>query len=115
MVHFVGAGPGGPDLITMRGARLLSEADCVIYAGSLVNPALLALTKEGASIYNSAQMTLEPVSYTHLVKYPLDWGFSSREGKTAACPASEFTPLWRRNPNPAGILLPLLYHKERCV
>lgn len=61
MVHFVGAGPGGPDLITLRGARLLSEADCVIYAGSLVNPALLALTKEGASIYNSAQMTLEQV------------------------------------------------------
>lgn len=61
MVHFVGAGPGGPDLITLRGARLLGEADCVIYAGSLVNPALLALTKEGASIYNSAQMTLEQV------------------------------------------------------
>lgn len=61
MVHFVGAGPGGPDLITLRGAQLLGEADCVIYAGSLVNPALLALTREGASIYNSAQMTLEQV------------------------------------------------------
>mgnify|MGYP000204036810 CR=1 FL=1 len=61
MVHFVGAGPGGPDLITLRGAQLLSEADCVIYAGSLVNPALLAMTREGASIYNSAQMTLEQV------------------------------------------------------
>ena len=61
MVHFVGAGPGGPDLITLRGAQLLGEADCVIYAGSLVNPALLAMTREGASIYNSAQMTLEQV------------------------------------------------------
>ena len=61
MVHFVGAGPGGPDLITLRGAQLLGEAGCVIYAGSLVNPALLAMTREGASIYNSAQMTLEQV------------------------------------------------------
>ena len=42
MVHFVGAGPGAPDLITRRGAALLQEADCIIYAGSLVNPALLA-------------------------------------------------------------------------
>ena len=40
MVHFVGAGPGAPDLITRRGAALLQEADCIIYAGSLVNPAL---------------------------------------------------------------------------
>ena len=46
MVHFVGAGPGAPDLITRRGAALLADADCIIYAGSLVNPA--------------------PVSYTHL-------------------------------------------------
>ena len=45
MVHFVGAGPGGPDLITLRGAQLLGEADCVIYAVSLVNPALLAMTR----------------------------------------------------------------------
>lgn len=61
MVHFVGAGPGGPDLITLRGARLLGEADCVIYAGSLVNPVLLGLTREGIPIYNSAKMTLEEV------------------------------------------------------
>lgn len=61
MVHFVGAGSGAPDLITVRGAKLLREADVVIYAGSLVNPALLDLTKEGCAIYNSAKMTLEEV------------------------------------------------------
>ena len=47
MVHFVGAGPGAPDLITLRGQALLKEADCVIYAGSLVNPELLRVTKRG--------------------------------------------------------------------
>ena len=41
MVHFVGAGSGAPDLITLRGKRFLEEADVVIYAGSLVNPQLL--------------------------------------------------------------------------
>lgn len=61
MVHFVGAGPGAADLITLRGAKLLRQADCIIYAGSLVNPALLALAKDGCSIYNSAEMTLEEV------------------------------------------------------
>ena len=61
MVHFVGAGPGAPDLITWRGAALLQEADCIIYAGSLVNPALLGLAKPGCAIYNSAEMTLEQV------------------------------------------------------
>ena len=59
MVNFVGAGPGGEDLITLRGARLLSEADCIIYAGSLVNPALLKMAKEGCEIYDSAKMTLD--------------------------------------------------------
>ena len=61
MVHFVGAGPGGPDLITLRGAQLLKEADCVVYAGSLVNPALLGFVREGVPVYNSAHMTLEQV------------------------------------------------------
>ena len=61
MIHFVGAGPGAPDLITRRGAALLQNADCIIYAGSLVNPALLGLAKEGCAIYNSAEMTLEQV------------------------------------------------------
>ena len=61
MIHFVGAGPGAPDLITQRGAALLQTADCIIYAGSLVNPALLGLAKSGCTIYNSAEMTLEQV------------------------------------------------------
>ena len=61
MVHFVGAGSGAADLITVRGARLLHEADVVIYAGSLVNPELLAYASEAAEIHNSAAMTLEEV------------------------------------------------------
>lgn len=61
MVHFVGAGPGAPDLITVRGKKYLEEADVIIYAGSLVNPQLLAYAKESCQIYNSAKMTLEEV------------------------------------------------------
>ena len=61
MVHFVGAGSGAVDLITVRGAKLLSEADVVIYAGSLVNPELLKYTKPGCAVHNSAEMTLEEV------------------------------------------------------
>ena len=61
MVHFVGAGPGAPDLITLRGAKLLREADVVIYAGSLVNAALLKTCKAGCEIHNSAEMTLPEV------------------------------------------------------
>lgn len=61
MVHFVGAGSGAVDLITVRGAKLLGEADVVIYAGSLVNPDLLQYCKQGCEIHNSAEMTLEQV------------------------------------------------------
>ena len=61
MIYFVGAGSGAPDLITVRGARLLSEADVIVYAGSLVNPALLDYKKDGCKVYNSAKMTLEEV------------------------------------------------------
>lgn len=61
MVHFVGAGSGAPDLITLRGARLLGEADVVIYAGSLVNPELLILTKPDCELHDSAKLTLEEV------------------------------------------------------
>ena len=59
MVHIVGAGCGAPDLITLRGKRLLEEADVIIYAGSLVNKELLDYAKEGCEIHDSAKMTLE--------------------------------------------------------
>jgi len=61
MVHFVGAGSGAVDLITVRGARLLGEADVIIYAGSLVNPELLKYAKAGCEIHDSAKLTLEQV------------------------------------------------------
>lgn len=74
MVHFVGAGSGAVDLITVRGARLLKEADVIIYAGSLVNPELLGYASQKAEIYNSAEMTLEEV--IEVVKK------AEKEGKT---------------------------------
>lgn len=61
MVHFVGAGPGALDLITVRGKNLLKKADIVIYAGSLVNPELLDYAVNAKKIYNSAKMTLEEI------------------------------------------------------
>lgn len=61
MVHFVGAGTGAVDLITVRGMKMLEQADVVIYAGSLVNPEILNYTKDECEIYNSAKMTLEEV------------------------------------------------------
>ena len=61
MIHFVGAGCGAADLITVRGAKLLKEADVIIYAGSLVNPQLLNDAKDNCRIFNSAEMTLEEV------------------------------------------------------
>ena len=62
MIDFVGAGSGAADLITVRGMRLISEADVIIYAGSLVNPQLLDYKKEGCIVHNSAFMTLEEVT-----------------------------------------------------
>ena len=61
MIHFVGAGSGAVDLITVRGQKLLKEADIVVYAGSLVNPELLKNCQKDCQIYNSAKMTLEEV------------------------------------------------------
>ena len=61
MINFVGAGSGAVDLITVRGAKLLEQADVVIYAGSLVNPELLEYCSPGCEIHNSASMTLEEV------------------------------------------------------
>jgi precorrin-4 C11-methyltransferase len=60
-VWFVGAGPGDPELITLKGKALLERAGAVIYAGSLVNPALLDWVQEGAAVYDSASMTLEEI------------------------------------------------------
>ena len=61
MVHIVGAGAGDPELITVKGQKLLGAADVVIYAGSLVNPELLKFCKDDAEIFNSAEMTLEEI------------------------------------------------------
>ena len=61
MVDFVGAGSGAADLITIRGKRLIEQADVIIYAGSLVNPELLEFAKANCEIYNSAEMTLDEV------------------------------------------------------
>ena len=63
-VFIVGAGPGDPELITVKGQRLLKKADVIIYAGSLVNPAILNVAKAGAEIFNSASMTLPEVIET---------------------------------------------------
>ncbi len=72
MVYFIGAGPGAADLITVRGCELLKKADVVIYAGSLVNPELLAYTKAGCKIFNSATMTLEEVFEVIVREYARD-------------------------------------------
>ena len=74
MIHFVGAGSGAADLITVRGKAFLEEADVLIYAGSLVNPQLLDYAKEDCVIYNSAKMTLEEV--IHVIEK------AEAEGKT---------------------------------
>lgn len=61
MVHFVGAGPGAVDLITVRGKEFLEKADVIIYAGSLVNPELLKYAKDGCEIHDSAKLDLGQV------------------------------------------------------
>lgn len=61
MVHFVGAGSGAPDLITLRGKNLIENADVIIYAGSLVNPELLNYAKDGCEIYDSSRLSLDEI------------------------------------------------------
>ena len=61
MVSFIGAGPGDPELLTIKGKKIIDSADVIIYAGSLVNPQVLSGAKEGAVIYNSALMNLDEV------------------------------------------------------
>ncbi len=60
-VYFIGAGPGDPDLITVKGARIIREADVVIYTGSLVNPAVVQDVSEEAVVYDSAGMNLDEI------------------------------------------------------
>lgn len=71
MINFVGAGPGNVELITLKGRRLLEEADIVIYAGSLVSKEHLDFCREGSEIYNSAGMTLEEVIEVMVEGYKL--------------------------------------------
>lgn len=63
-IYFVGAGPGDPKLITLRGKELLEQADVVIYAGSLVNPVVLEYSRKDAEMHDSAKMTLEQIEET---------------------------------------------------
>jgi precorrin-4/cobalt-precorrin-4 C11-methyltransferase len=58
-ISFVGAGPGDPELITVKGQRLIEEADCIVYAGSLVPEVLIESRKSSAEVHNSAGLTLE--------------------------------------------------------
>ncbi|MDR1268145.1 MAG: precorrin-4 C(11)-methyltransferase [Planctomycetaceae bacterium] len=66
MIYFVGAGPGNKELLTIKGAKILSQADCIVYAGSLVNTELLEEVKKCCAIYDSSKMTLEEVMDTML-------------------------------------------------
>lgn len=70
IIKIVGAGAGDPELITVKGMNALKEADIVIYAGSLVNPALLDYCKEGCKIYDSAGMNLDEVIEVMKEAYP---------------------------------------------
>ena len=60
-LYFVGAGPGDPELLTLKAHKLLTSADVVIWAGSLINPQIIDCVKPGAAVYDSAGMTLEEI------------------------------------------------------
>ncbi|MDR1450583.1 MAG: precorrin-4 C(11)-methyltransferase [Propionibacteriaceae bacterium] len=60
-VHFVGAGPGASDLITLRGSRLLAAADVIVFAGSLINPDLLTLARPDAALHDSSALALDDI------------------------------------------------------
>ena len=95
MIHFVGAGPGSPDLITVRGKQYLEEADVIIYAGSLVNPQLLEYSKDVCTIYNSAKMTLEEV-------IACDANSAEADGKDDSAASYRRSVHLRRNPRADG-------------
>jgi precorrin-4/cobalt-precorrin-4 C11-methyltransferase len=75
-VYFIGAGPGDPELITVKGKQIISQAECIIYAGSLVNPDILKYASPEAVIHNSASMHLE-----NIIETMVD---AVKEGKTVA-------------------------------
>ncbi len=60
-VYFIGAGPGNPELLTLKGKRLLKEAEVVLYAGSLIGPPLLGWARPGAELHDSASLTLPQI------------------------------------------------------
>jgi precorrin-4/cobalt-precorrin-4 C11-methyltransferase len=60
-VYFIGAGPGDPELLTIKAKKIIEKADVIIYAGSLINPQILRHAKHGAKLYNSAKMDLEEI------------------------------------------------------
>ncbi len=68
-IYFVGAGPGHPELITLKGKRLLEQADVIVYAGSLVNPVVLEFARKDAELHDSAKMTLEEIAKVLLDSY----------------------------------------------
>lgn len=72
MIQIVGAGPGDPELITVKGMNALKEADIVIYAGSLVNPKLLEYCKKDCTVYDSAGMNLDEVIAVMKAEYAKD-------------------------------------------
>ncbi|MEK7803307.1 MAG: SAM-dependent methyltransferase, partial [Deltaproteobacteria bacterium] len=74
-VFFIGCGPGDPELITVKGKRLLKEAGVIVYAGSLVKEKVLQYAKKEAEIYNSASMTLEEI-----MKIVVDAGRAMKKG-----------------------------------
>ena len=60
-VFFIGAGPGDPELLTLKGKVIIEKADVLIYAGSLVNPKVLNYRKKEAAVYNSASLSLKEI------------------------------------------------------
>ena len=89
MISFIGAGPGDPELLTLKGKRLIDGADVIIYAGSLVNPEVLSGHKDGAKIYNSALMDLDEV--IEVMEKAEKEGTSSTRS-SPACPPSWAPP-----------------------
>ncbi len=71
-IYFIGAGPGDPELITIKGKRLLMEADVVVYAGSLVNPVVLEYAKKGCELHDSAKLSLPEIAKVLLDGYKQD-------------------------------------------